>query len=99
VAFAQRETIPVCVACVTPHEEALATREITCAGCGQAMRSRFEVRTCSNRCYQRERRARRRARASPARCLVCGQSFQPKRRMNARYCSAACEQRAYRARR
>jgi hypothetical protein len=95
-ALTQRETVPVCSACVTPREEAAATRETTCAGCGQAMRSALAVRTCCSRCYQRELRARWRDRARGF-CAACGQSFKPKR-ADARYCSPACKQRAWRAR-
>jgi hypothetical protein len=96
-ALTQRETVPVCAACVTPDEEARSTVEETCVGCGLAMRSRFGfLRVCSNRCYQRELRARRRERARGW-CASCGKSFKPKRK-DGRYCSPACKQRAYRSR-
>jgi hypothetical protein len=53
----RREIVPVCAPCVTPEEEAEATHEVACAGCGQAMRSRLKfLRVCSNRCYQRDLR-------------------------------------------
>jgi hypothetical protein len=46
-ATSDRQTAPVCAACVTPAEEADSTRERACEGCGLAMRSQFIVRTCS----------------------------------------------------
>jgi hypothetical protein len=90
----RREIVPVCANCVTPEEEAQATHEVACAGCGQAMRSRLKfLRVCSSRCYQRDLRALRRARARSC-CQVCGQSFKPK----PADASTACNQRAYRLR-
>ena len=53
LALTQEEMCPVCDACVTPSEEAKATHESVCKGCGQAMRSADTVRTCSNRCALR----------------------------------------------
>jgi hypothetical protein len=49
-----------CDACVTPAEADKATRKSVCRGCGQIMLSAFPMAVCSNRCEQRERRARAR---------------------------------------
>ena len=94
-ALTQWEIAPVCAACVTPAEEADATVERVCEGCGLTMRSRFRGRTCSARCAMRASRARRRRFRPMNRCIVCGASFKPKRSESV-YCSSACKQRAYR---
>ena len=96
-ALTQREIAPVCDACLTPSEAAKATRESFCEGCGQAMRSAFALKTCSKRCAQRERRARRRRSRLKQPCLLCGVSFTPARG-DAKFCSSACKQRSYRQR-
>ena len=94
-ATSDRQTAPVCAACVTPAEEADSTRERGCEGCGLAMRSQFIVRTGSGRCTLRALRARRRHMRPMSHCVVRGASFKPKR-SDSVYCSAACKQRAYR---
>lgn len=94
----QDKFTPVCDACVTPKEQARATKNSSCLGCGQRMAvdPRFAVRVCSNRCEQRERRARKRS-GRRATCANCGSIFPPKRR-DVRFCSNACRQAAYRRR-
>jgi hypothetical protein len=52
--------------------------------------------TCSARCAERARNARRR-KSTPTACASCGETFTPQR-SDARYCSPACRQRAYRER-
>jgi hypothetical protein len=97
VAITRGETVPVCSACATPKEQARATREATCVVCGCRMLKRDRSKAiCSNRCQQRERRARRRA-LRQQRCTVCHHYFSPKRD-DAMFCSSACRQRAYRLR-
>jgi hypothetical protein len=106
IAFTQRETVPVCDACVTEKELANATEDATCAGCGQRMKLsqygrrmklRYRQATCSNRCEQRERRKRDRLSLWSI-CAICKTTFRPKRRGDAKFCSSACRQRAYRSR-
>jgi hypothetical protein len=105
VRLEQRETVPVCDACVTEAELADATIDATCGGCGQRMRlSQWpyphwgvsRCRSCSDRCAQRARRRQRRAELRAV-CAVCNETFSP-RRADARFCSDACRQKAYRQR-
>src|SRR5271163_1868419 len=90
---------PVCDACASPKETAHATKQSACAVCGQRVMApphRRESSVCSSRCYQRQRRARRRSLAK-ATCAGCGLGFASKRK-HTRFCSDACRQRAYRER-
>jgi hypothetical protein len=99
--IARRGFVPVCDACVTPGEMLAATREITCKGCGLAMRAperkagRPDLTTCSDRCAQRVRRLRRRQKRRT--CATCGLQFKTTR-SDARFCGAACKQKAFRRR-
>jgi hypothetical protein len=97
-ALTQTETVAVCDACVTAAELANATEDATCKGCGQRMKLNqyWRKSACSNRCEQRERRARRLAHRRRY-CATCKMAFTPKR-ADARFCSNACRQRAYRTR-
>jgi hypothetical protein len=94
----QDKWTPVCDACASPKELAATTKHATCAGCGQRLMvcPNAAISTCSNRCAQRRRRARRRT-AARAVCDACNLVFTPKR-SDARFCSDACRQRAYRER-
>jgi hypothetical protein len=83
----------------------------TCAGCGEPIRTVTSARkgrwnVCSNRCYQREYRKRRRGRQSVVdwkleslrpRCEACKQPIKDARR-DARFCSNKCRQWHYRRR-
>lgn len=79
-------------------KEPKATKTVECVGCGRRllMSEFFDTDVCSDRCYNRKLRARRRAMAR-ATCLRCSSSFTPKRK-DACYCSGACKQAAYRER-
>jgi hypothetical protein len=94
-ALCQHETVPVCDACVTPKEQAAATRSIACKGCGMPMltREQWQGVTCSERCAQRERRLRNRHKSRV--CVTCGLRFKTTR-TDAKFCSGACRQKAYR---
>src|SRR5277367_5559691 len=73
---------PVCDACASPKEMASATTQSACAVCGQRVMApphRRESSVCSSRCYQRQRRARRRSLAK-ATCAGCGLGFASKRK-------------------
>jgi hypothetical protein len=77
LALTQPETVAVCDACVTIKEQANATEDSTCKGCGQRMKLNPFLRrrvVCSNRCEQRERRARCRGNKTRP-CEVCGSKF------------------------
>ena len=80
----QDKYAPVCDACVTPKKQAEATRLAICKGCGQrmALTPNSFIKTCSNRCEQRNRRARKRA-AAKATCATFRKesSSQDSRRM------------------
>ena len=98
LAITQKETVPVCFACINPDETTGPGSQITCLGCGGSMvfHSYPYRSVCSDRCAQR---ARRKQKASTRRCTcaACGLSFKPPR-SDARFCSAACKQSAYRER-
>jgi hypothetical protein len=87
---------PVCDACVKPKEQAATTIRRRCTECDQRMQVpvAYASEVCSSRCYQRRRRALRKA-AARALCQVCGLIFTAKR-SDARYCSDACRQKAFR---
>jgi hypothetical protein len=82
-----------------------------CAGCGEPIQTVIGARkgrwnVCSNRCYQREYRKRRRgvqsvverkAEDRPARCEACKQPIK-RSRCDARFCSNRCRQWYYRRR-
>jgi predicted nucleic acid-binding Zn ribbon protein len=84
----------------------------TCAGCGEPIQTVRSPRKgawdcCSNRCYQRLYRKRRRgvgsvidwkAESSKPKCAACSQQFNPSR-SDARFCSSRCRQWQYRRRR
>ena len=101
---------PVCEACVTYEELEARHREADCQGCGRHLyfprarvRSRTSlngdqrqlITTCSNACYRKALRQRRRIKSR--RCANCNTSFKSAR-TDARFCSAACKQSAYRLR-
>jgi hypothetical protein len=92
----RREVALVCAGCVTPGEAAEATVASVCEGCGQLMMSPVVVATCSDRCAQRERRARRRQ-SRRLFCANCGDVATGLNR-DAKFCSARCRQAAYRRR-
>ena len=84
---------------------------IQCAGCGEHINTIRDPRhqhwnVCSDRCYQREYRKRRRGRLSVVewkgghypRCQCCKKPIGPKRR-DAQFCCNACRQKTYRRRR
>jgi hypothetical protein len=91
---------------------ALKRANKTCAGCGEPINTLINARkghwnACSNRCYQREYRRRRRgiqsviqwkAESRPSRCEACKQPIKTSRR-DARFCSSRCRQWHYRQRR
>jgi predicted RNA-binding Zn-ribbon protein involved in translation (DUF1610 family) len=96
--------------CSGPEEKKLKRAVRKCAGCGEPIFTAIDARyfvawsVCSNRCYQRAYRKRRRGRESVVdwkseswypRCESCGEKFQPTRR-DARFCCNACRQRHYR---
>jgi hypothetical protein len=95
-AVMRREIALVCDGCVTPGEEAKATVASVCEGCGQLMLSRVAEATCSNRCAQRERRARRRQ-SRRLFCASCGDVATGRNR-NAKFCSNRCRQKSHRRR-
>lgn len=91
---------------MTPQEQANATQDATCPGCGQRMRitpnhaeqwRRYPSIVCSTRCEQRRRRKRKRMMVGRNVCRTCNMMFKPKR-SDARFCSVACKQSAYRRR-
>ena len=97
------ETDTSCLGCGPRHV-------IQCAGCGEhinTIRNRHrQWNYCSNRCYQRLYRKRRRGRGSVvdwneksrlSKCEVCKRQLKPSRK-DARYCSSSCRQWAYRRR-
>ena len=97
LALCQNEWVPVCTYCLTTSERALTWQDRACPGCNRDMSiedNRPSV--CSNRCYQRVRRKRRRDLAW-TRCAVCRQGFRQSR-ADSQYCSNACRQWAYRRR-
>ena len=69
------------------------------AGCGVLVSHWYyhAITTCSLRCTEVAARDRRQASRTEKACLVCGESFTPKRQ-DGRYCSNACRQDAYRQR-
>jgi hypothetical protein len=95
----------------------LATRcDSECEGCGESIHTIVNGRDrhwqfCSNRCYQRDYRKRRRGRDSVvdwkgrrpySHCAVCKEPLdrfgEPHKRKDALYCSSRCRQWAYRRR-
>jgi hypothetical protein len=82
-----------------------------CRGCGSPMLTVFTSEVCSNRCYQRDYRRRRRAGLGSTvdwkghrsvRCAACEKPLcrwgGRNKRKHAVYCSNACRQKAYRRR-
>jgi hypothetical protein len=66
-------------------------------GCSQTT-GWWRIYHCSQACYRRQLRARRRAERAKVACKVCRVKFVPTR-SDARYCSNACRQAAHRKRR
>lgn len=100
-----------CFKCASETETSKLDRcQRACRGCGEPMltvvnarKGRWDV--CSNRCYQRDYRKRRRGylsvvqwKTGPGRyCQCCKKPIRSKRR-DAQFCSNACKQWAYRRR-
>lgn len=91
------EVVSICRACLKPSEH-VSGAPLICPGCAEPMQRTARcslVRTCSSRCAQRERRARRRRQRPLQTCTTCSRLFAPTR-ADAVTCSPACRQRAYR---
>ena len=91
-------------------------RDVRCYGCGETIHTIVNARNgywnyCSNRCYQRSYRKRRRGQDSVVdwkgrrpnnTCATCKKLIdsygEPRKRKDARYCSDACRQKEYRKR-
>jgi predicted nucleic acid-binding Zn ribbon protein len=90
----------------------LDRQQCSCAGCGEPIMTNTNYRAlkwriCSNRCYQRQYRKRRRANRVDRKgeyhrqhCAACGH-YMPadKKRRDAKFCSDKCRQWQYRRRR
>jgi hypothetical protein len=105
----------ICCDCFKSVDEGNTTRfsrnERTCAGCGEPIFTPTNARNghwyaCSNRCYQRAYRKRRRGRKSVIewngdsaypRCEACKKTLKPSR-IDAKFCSNKCRQWHYRRR-
>lgn len=102
-----------CFKCASDEETSNQKRyQCECRGCGEPMltpRYRpFHFLVCSNRCYQRDYRKRRRNTGSviswkgqyrqQPQCAVCKKHINKQSRTDVVYCSPACRQWAYRRR-
>ena len=103
----------VCMDCFKQADDEAASKlprvQRLCEGCGEPMLTVVNARAwpwyvCSNRCYQRVYRKRRRGIGSTVpwkghapSCQACRRQFKPKR-ADAKFCSAKCRQWHYRQR-
>ena len=102
--------VPVCEICVTDQERERQHYKVTCKGCGRLLSFPLQrlgrvaslnggghrtARTCSNACFRRALRKRRRPKGHV--CAVCREEFTSARK-DAKFCSSACRQWAYRLR-
>jgi hypothetical protein len=102
--------VPVCEACVTDDELERVSHKVTCKGCGLRLsipRQRVNKLTslnggrrlvraeCSNACFRRVLRKRRRMKGCSC---TCGVIFMSSSRRDAKFCSSACREAAYRTR-
>jgi hypothetical protein len=103
----------VCMDCFKQADDEAASKlprvQRLCEGCGEPMLTVVNARAwpwyiCSNRCYQRVYRKRRRGIGSTVpwkghapSCQACRRPFKPKR-ADAKFCSAKCRQWHYRQR-
>jgi hypothetical protein len=75
---------------------------VVCAGCGETfMTKQDRTTTCSDRCYERVRRAQRKAERPPpaeVRCQVCGDRFVPYRTKHKICAKASCQAQKRKAR-
>jgi hypothetical protein len=87
-----------CPSCTSQDERDSAPERVICEGCSQPLATpAVDLRVCSDRCAQRWRRRRKRARRPFVACDGCAKRFRPDRH-DARFCSNACRQSAYRRR-
>jgi len=104
------QVVSICMDCFKAASDEVTTKldryQRRCQGCGEPMLTPFRWQVCSNRCYQRAYRERRRGRGSvvawkgnnPRACAICHESIDRHKRQGSKYCSNACRQMAYRRR-